>query len=314
MALRQRFLILSLLAWIPCLAAPLAADEDRSLLYDAKGAVAGLDLEVGAAFDTDSVQLNDFGKAMLAQFIQRISQDPTTKLAVYGYSDTEADKSHDRRQSYGRALEVKASMSMLGFPVDSVVSVVGLGASGSVAEKDEGARQDGRVEVRIVGMLPQHLGVAGPGAVIYHEAKSPAKTGEQEGGDQGPPARFALGMGYPDVRARLALGAGWDLEGKAGLEQGIQVYSGRLYWNCLDLGPLKAELGAEGGYAQFNGVDTLDGNAVIMGGFVGLEYPFARRLRVSVDVGPAYIQASSQGYSYSTTEIVYNTALYLYLF
>jgi hypothetical protein len=132
--------------------------------------------------------------------------------------------------------------------------------------------------------------------------------------DRAAPSRFALGLGYPDVRVRVALGYGWDLEGKFAFEQGIQVYTGRIYWNYCDIGPLKAVLGGEGGYGIFSGVDSLDGGGPLVGGFLGLEYPFEKRLMLSVDAGPYRAQALSEGYSYETTQMVINTALYIYLF
>jgi len=128
------------------------------------------------------------------------------------------------------------------------------------------------------------------------------------------PRRFAIGLGFPDVRARAALVYGLDVEGKFAFEQGIQVYSGRVYWNFCDFGPLKAELGAEGGYGQFNIVGGLDGGGPVYGGFLGLEYPFEHRFCLSVDAGPYRVGASSLGYTYQTTQLVFNTALYIYLF
>jgi hypothetical protein len=145
-------------------------------------------------------------------------------------------------------------------------------------------------------------------------ASKPLETPVAVPAAQPDPRVLAIGLGYPDLRARLALGKGWDLEAKFAFEQGVQVYSGRLYWNPLDLGPLNLELGAEAGYGRFNDIDSLNGGGPAYGGFVGLEYRFARRLRLSADIGPYRITASSEGYSYSTTQAVVNTALYIYLF
>lgn len=126
--------------------------------------------------------------------------------------------------------------------------------------------------------------------------------------------RFSLGLGYPDVRARVALAHGWDLEGKFAFEQGIQVYSGRVYWHCLDFGPVDVDLGGEGGWGQFDDIDSLSGGGPVYGAFLGLEYPFARRFKLSVDAGPYRVQAKSEGYSYQTTQLVFNTALYIFVF
>ena len=132
--------------------------------------------------------------------------------------------------------------------------------------------------------------------------------------DGAPPTRFALGVGYPDVRARLNLIGGLDLEAKAAFADGMQAYSGRLIWNFVDLGPLKVTLGGEGGYVSLGTVATYAASGAFCEGFVGLEYPIARRLRLSVDAGEAVMSASAGGSSYATTDVIYNTALYLYLF
>ena len=126
--------------------------------------------------------------------------------------------------------------------------------------------------------------------------------------------RLALGVGYPDVRARLGLGHGWAVEAKVAFDDGLQVYSGCLGWAFAALGPLAVVAGAEGGWARFDGVDTLSGDGSYAQAYLGLEYPFARRLRVTVDAGPAWLSANAGGHSYSSTDLIYNTALYFYLF
>jgi hypothetical protein len=133
------------------------------------------------------------------------------------------------------------------------------------------------------------------------------------GGAQASP-RVALGVGYPDLRARVGLSEKVDAEGKFAFSEGVQVYSARLYWNFVDLGPLKFTAGAEGGWLKFDGVETLSGSGSVAGGFVGLEYPFAKRFRLSLDAGPAWMQASAEGQTFASTDIVYNTALYFYLY
>jgi hypothetical protein len=128
------------------------------------------------------------------------------------------------------------------------------------------------------------------------------------------PTRLALGVGYPDLRARLGLGLGWNVEAKAAFADGEQVYAGRAFWDFADLGPLKVMAGGEGGWTRFDGIDTVNGTGYYGEAFVGLEYPFAHRLRLSVDVGPAWLQAGAEGQSVSSTELIYSTALYLFVF
>jgi tetratricopeptide (TPR) repeat protein len=157
----------------------------------------------------------------------------------------------------------------------------------------------------------------GEAARAYERAKpsqAPKSTPEVPSlGAEASPSRFAVGAGYPDVRLRLAMVWGWDVEAKGAFAQGQQAYSARLIWNYVDLGPLKMTLGGEGGMVELDGVDSLNGSGPFGEGFLGLEYPVGR-FRLSVDVGEAYMSATSLGHTYSTTDIIYNTAVYLYLF
>jgi len=126
-------------------------------------------------------------------------------------------------------------------------------------------------------------------------------------------SRLAIGVGYPDVRLRLDVAWGLDLEAKGAFGQGQQAYSGRLIWNYWDLGPFKMTLGGEGGMVILDGIDTLNGNGPFGYGFVGMEYPIGP-FRLSADIGDAYMSATTSGHSYSTTDIIYNTALYFFIF
>lgn len=127
-------------------------------------------------------------------------------------------------------------------------------------------------------------------------------------------SRFAVGVGYPDLRARVSLIHGLDLEAKVALAPGEQAYSGRLYINPISLGPVDFDLGGEGGYLNFHGIDTISGNGTFYEPFVGVEYRFSRQWRITVDLGPALINVDSSGTSVSEWEWTYNTALYVWLF
>jgi hypothetical protein len=143
-------------------------------------------------------------------------------------------------------------------------------------------------------------------APVQPPAAAPAPTADM--------SSLAVGVGYPDLRLRFGLGPHWSLEAKGAFAQGLQIYSGRVSWDFGHVGPLRALLGAECGWAKFDGLDSISGNGVYGEGFAGLEYPFARRLRLTVDVGPAWLQASAQDHSLSTVDVIFNTALYFYLF
>jgi hypothetical protein len=125
---------------------------------------------------------------------------------------------------------------------------------------------------------------------------------------------FALGVGYPDLRARVGLASRVDTEFKFAFSQNIQIYTARLILKLSEVGPLNVTAGLEGGWARFDGLDQVSGNGSVAAAFVGLEYPFARRLRLSVDLGPAWLKVNDNAVSYDSTVLVYDTALYFYLF
>jgi hypothetical protein len=162
-------------------------------------------------------------------------------------------------------------------------------------------------QVRADGAVPP----AAPQPMAEPEPATPTASTLSPAADL---SAFAVGVGYPDVRLRFGLGQDWSLEAKGAFAQGLQIYSGRVSWDFAALGPLRAMAGAEGGWAKFDGLDSISGDGAYAGGFLGLEYPLARRLRVTVDIGPAWLQASSQNHSLSAVDVIYNTALYFYLF
>jgi hypothetical protein len=131
---------------------------------------------------------------------------------------------------------------------------------------------------------------------------------------QGGAGTVAFGVGYPDLRLRVGLASRVDSEFKFAFSQSLQIYSARLILKLADVGPLNATAGLEGGWARFDGLDQVSGDGTVAAAFVGLEYPFAQRLRLSVDIGPAWLKASDNNLSYNSTVLVYNTALYFYLF
>jgi len=266
---------------------PLAAGDDHGILYDVHGSATGYEL----AADQTGEGLSNGNKALLAEIYRHLESDPMVNIGIYGYTDSSGSDGDNRTKSTRRARKVEDYLLALGLPEERVIEVKGMGTLDPIADNSsaEGRRMNRRVEVSIVRMT-----------------SAPVERR---------PERFAVGLGYPDIRARVALGYGWDVEAKFAFEQGIQVYSGRLYWNFLDFGPVKVVAGAEEGFARFDaGLYSINGTGSFTEGFLGLEYPFARRLSLSIDAGPARIQATSEGFSYSSTQLIYNTALYIYLF
>lgn len=127
------------------------------------------------------------------------------------------------------------------------------------------------------------------------------------------PSTVALGVGYPDVRLRYDFHPDWALEAKGSFGNGLQVYSGRLSYDFVKIGPLMALAGGEAGWIKFDGIDTVSGSGGYGQVFVGLEYPFASRLKLEADGGPLFAQLNAEGQSVKTGDLVFDAALYLYL-
>lgn len=161
-------------------------------------------------------------------------------------------------------------------------------------------------------LSPEAAAGVGPAASLQPAAQAVTGTPAAPGTSQ--LGSFAIGLGYPDLRARLGLGQGWDLEAKFAVEPGVEVWSGRVYWKVRSLGPLEVLLGGEYGGLRFYGIDSLDGAGDVLEGFLGLEVPFAGRFRFSVDAGPARLRVSSGPVSYVSDELIFNTALYICVF
>ncbi|MGH7442987.1 MAG: hypothetical protein ACREKE_09985, partial [bacterium] len=252
----------------------------------------------------------------------------------------------DRRLSGQQACAVKDGLVSLGLSSIRFDKVRGVGGTGRLMAGERPGTN--WVELCIAGRVPVAGGVAATSRVQsadqaqaenatsasgvqsddQAQAAAPPKSVEagdlsQAGNvtttssvqsDESGPLRYAVGVGYPDLRLRANLDYGLAVEAKYAYEPGIDIYSGRLYWNFWNIGPLAVEVGAEGGYARFSGMDILNGNGSYGEGFLGLEYAVTPRIKLSVDAGPARIEARSYGYTYNTTDLIFNTAVYLYLF
>lgn len=240
-----------------------------------------------AYFEPASSTLTAQGADALSKLMAWVRQRPT-KILLFGYPSSGDTPQSDADLSAARSAAVGAFLVSHGLGQPPLMQF------------------PGPPRVIEIHILPEKTAGA---------AVAAAKSGTQtEAANSPAPLRYALGLGYPDLRARVDLGH-FDLEAKLAAEQGIQVYSARLYWYFWKIGPVKAMLGLEGGFADFNGFyNALAGSGVFEEGFVGLEYPITRRMSINADVGPAHVGAWSEGYTYSTTDVIYNTALYIYLF
>jgi hypothetical protein len=128
------------------------------------------------------------------------------------------------------------------------------------------------------------------------------------------PGVFALGVGFPDIRARYDFSTRFDVELKAAGETSTQAYSARLYFRALRWNELGAYAGAESGYLRFDGVYSLDGTGFFAEPFVGAEYFIDKRWFLNVDIGPAFVNVSSDGENIGEWQWTVNTALYYTLF
>jgi hypothetical protein len=289
-----------------CRASVASTPALQELWADSKGSCAGYVLSDSGAFDKGASTLSDAAKATLLGILEKLEHAPARHISIFGFSDSVGVAADKTRLSLARALAVRDFLLAKGLAAERVDQVRGLGPDQPVADNgtQAGRLLNRRVEIRFTGAIP--LRKSG------RTAKIPVNTGRES--TTGEPERFALGFGYPDVRARLAVAYGLDLEAKFAFEQGIQIYTGRLLWNFWDLGHFHALVGVEGGFARFSAFDGLNGNGTVAEGFLGLEYPFGGRFKLSVDAGPAKLQANSEGFSYSTVQTIYNTAFYIYLF
>lgn len=130
----------------------------------------------------------------------------------------------------------------------------------------------------------------------------------------GPP-RLSLGVGYPDLRLRYNAIGDFDVELKGALGDGVQVYSLRGYYGIWQpSAAFKAYAGAEAGLVNFSGVAGISGDGWLGLPFAGLQYSFAKRFSLALDLGPSFVSVSSGGESLMRSDWVANAGLYFTLF
>jgi hypothetical protein len=127
--------------------------------------------------------------------------------------------------------------------------------------------------------------------------------------------RLSVGVGYPDIRLRGNPIGDLDLEFKfAGLDS-IQSYGLRLYVPLWAQGPaFKFYTGAEGAYVRFDGINTVSGDGWTGSFFAGVQYRFARRWSLGLDLGPSVAAVSSNSDSLVRVDWVGNAGVYFDLF
>jgi hypothetical protein len=126
-------------------------------------------------------------------------------------------------------------------------------------------------------------------------------------------SRLAFGLGYPDQRLRWEAGNGWALEAKTSFMEGLQTYGGRVNYTLGTLGAVKTVVGGELAWLKFDGLDTMSGTGQSAQAYFGLELPFAGRWGLQADAGPLWVQLTSEGQSVVASDLVFNAALYFYI-
>ena len=143
------------------------------------------------------------------------------------------------------------------------------------------------------------------------DAKSDAASSQAPGNPSEPvQPRLQVGLGWPDLRLRVRLFDPVDAEAKAAIAAGTVALGARIYWRAAQLGSMDLELGGEAGWLSYSGIDTLNGSGVYAEPLVGVQYRFLKDWSALVDIGPAWIQVSSQGQSLTEMQWTLNTALY----
>jgi hypothetical protein len=302
---KTKFVFLT--AIIFCIQMPLFSDVTAiTVLHDALGEVAGYRLSSSLIFEKLSSSLSDEGTASLVQLHKRLEQKPFIKISIYGYSDSTCSDEANQILSLAHAQAVNSYLLHLGLPADRIDEVKGLGSSDPIADNstEEGRRLNRRVELRFVGMTPMRAVIIPTQTSIPAEASA---TSEE-------PPRVSFGVGYPDLRLRARIWGGLDGEFKFAFDDAVQVYSGRIYYTFWKWWVFDFNVGAEVGFLNFSGIETLSGNGSFYEPFVGLRYKFNKYFNLTSEVGPAFINVSSGGVSFSNTDTIVTTAIYFYLF
>jgi hypothetical protein len=127
--------------------------------------------------------------------------------------------------------------------------------------------------------------------------------------------RLSLGVGYPDLRLRGNPIGDLDLEFKFASLDSIQSYGLRLYVPLWKQGPqFSFYTGAEGAYVHFDNINTVSGDGWTGSFFVGVQYRFAKRWSLGLDLGPSVAAVSSSSDSVVRMDWVGNAGVYFDLF
>jgi hypothetical protein len=141
-----------------------------------------------------------------------------------------------------------------------------------------------------------------------HAAESSLPAGDERA--QG----LYLGVGWPDGMLRYNFQAPVDIEAKCSAGDGLVVPAGRVYWDFLQNPRFDLYTGAELGYIDIRGADSLNGYGMEGGLFIGGQAKVCRWLLVTVDFGPTWLNLQSYNQGLSAMEWIVYTGVYVRIF
>jgi hypothetical protein len=104
--------------------------------------------------------------------------------------------------------------------------------------------------------------------------------------------KIGVGIGYPYFSIKYNFSSKIASEIRYATGEGINVYAGRFYWNFFQLRKLNAFTGIEGGYIDFDTLDT-EGTGYEGSIFIGGEYFINPKFSFGLDIGPVYISVDT---------------------
>jgi len=127
--------------------------------------------------------------------------------------------------------------------------------------------------------------------------------------------KFGIGLGYPYFSARYGFNDKFTGEVRGASGSGIEVFSGRGYYNFYSDKEVLGFCGAEAGVINFDTEDTPGAGTIGML-FFGGEYFVNQNLSCQFDIGPAYININTeeigQEFTAEGIEWIFNLGLNLY--
>jgi len=122
---------------------------------------------------------------------------------------------------------------------------------------------------------------------------------------------FGITGGYPYLGLKYNFSDKISAEARYATGSGVNVYSGRFYWNFIRYDKLSLFTGPEFGYVNFNTYD-MKGTGYETGVMLGGEYFITPGFSFMIDFTPTIIGLKSDNYKVSGVEFVFNLGLNFY--